>query len=79
MLIDADVSQPKIVVHIDDTGSDDPIPLTGTGPPYGIIRVQPMAGGLSRYIVMSSEPNDEEEQDIVQTARVADRVAHTSE
>ena len=38
-----------------------------------------MAGALSRYKVTSSDPNDESEEDIVQTGRVADRVVHTSE
>ncbi len=38
-----------------------------------------MAGALSRYKVTSSDPNDESEEDIVQTGRVSDRVVHTSE
>jgi protein ECT2 len=37
-----------------------------------------MAGALSRYKVTSSDPSDENEEDIVQTGRVSDRVIHTS-
>lgn len=37
-----------------------------------------MDGGLCRYSVTSSEPTDEGEEDIVQTARVPARVVHTS-
>jgi hypothetical protein len=71
--------QTKVVLHIDELGSSDPIPFGVTGPPFVSIRVQPMAGALSRYKVTSSDPNDELEEDIVQTGRVADRVVHTSE
>lgn len=71
--------QTKVVLHIDELGSSDPIPFGVTGPPFVSIRVQPMAGALSRYKVTSSDPNDESEEDIVQTGRVADRVVHTSE
>ncbi|KAN0131381.1 hypothetical protein V8E53_010758 [Lactarius tabidus] len=67
----------KVVLHIDELGSSDPIPFGVTGPPFVSIRVQPMAGALSRYKVTSSDPNDESEEDIVQTGRVADRVVHT--
>ena len=71
--------QTKVVLHIDELGTSDPIPFGVTGPPFVSIRVQPMAGALSRYKVTSSDPNDESEEDIVQTGRVADRVVHTSE
>jgi hypothetical protein len=37
-----------------------------------------MAGELSRYTVTSSDPNDEGEEDIVQTARVPSRIVQTS-
>ncbi|KAF8272500.1 hypothetical protein EI94DRAFT_1718171 [Lactarius quietus] len=67
----------KVVLHIDELGTSDPIPFGVTGPPFVSIRVQPMAGALSRYKVTSSDPNDESEEDIVQTGRVADRVVHT--
>ena len=71
--------QTKVVLHIDELGTSDPIPFGVTGPPFVSIRVQPMAGALSRYKVTSSDPNDESEEDIVQTGRIADRVVHTSE
>ena len=70
--------QTKVVLHIDELGTSYPIPFGVTGPPLVSIRVQPMAGALSRYKVTSSDPNDESEEDIVQTGRVADRVVHTS-
>lgn len=37
-----------------------------------------MAGELSRYKVTSSDPNDEHEEDIVQTSRVPARIVQTS-
>jgi len=71
--------QTKVVVHIDELGTSDPIPFGVNGPPLVSIRVQPIAGALCRYKVTSSDPNDENEEDIVQTGRVSDRVVHTSE
>lgn len=70
--------QTKIVVHIDSLGSADPIPFGVNAPPFVRVRIQPMAGGLSRYNVASSDPHDEGEEDIVQTARVPSRIVHTS-
>lgn len=70
--------QTKIVVHIDSLGSADPVPFGMNGPPLVRVRVQPMAGELSRYTVTSSDPNDEGEEDIVQTARVPARIVQTS-
>lgn len=69
------------MVHIDRDrhASADPLPFGQGGPPFVIIRVQLMDGGLCRYSVTSSEPTDEGEEDIVQTARVPARVVHTSE
>lgn len=67
------------MVHIDELGTSDPIPFGVNGPPLVSIRVQPIAGALCRYKVTSSDPNDENEEDIVQTGRVSDRVVHTSE
>ncbi|KAH9482553.1 Rho guanine nucleotide exchange factor gef2 [Psilocybe cubensis] len=69
----------KVVVHIDRDrhASADPIPFGQGGPPFVVIRVQLMDGGLCRYSVTSSEPNDDGEEDIVQTSRVPARVVHT--
>ncbi|THH28409.1 hypothetical protein EUX98_g5772 [Antrodiella citrinella] len=67
----------KIVLHIDHEGSADPIPFGVRNPPFVVVRVQPMAGELSRYTVTSSDPNDEAEEDIVQTGRVPERVVQT--
>jgi len=65
-------------VHVDSLGSADPIPFGINSPPFVRIRVQPIAGELSRYTVTSSDPNDESEEDIVQTARVPARIVQTS-
>lgn len=46
--------------------------------PFARIRVQPLAGGLCRYAVSSSDPTDDGEEDIVQTERVPSRIVHTS-
>ena len=67
------------MVHIDALGSADPIPFGIGGPPYVVIRVQPIPGELSRFTVTSSDVNDESEEDIVQTARVPARIVQTSE
>lgn len=68
-----------MVLHIDELGTSDPIPFGIDDPPFVSIRVQPIAGALARYKVTSSDPNDENEEDIVQIGRVSDRVVHTSE
>ena len=67
------------MVHIDPFGSADPIPFGMGAPPFARIRVQPMAGGLCRYAVSSSDPADEPEEDIVQIERVPSRIVQTSE
>ncbi|KAJ7638992.1 hypothetical protein FB45DRAFT_904439 [Roridomyces roridus] len=67
----------KIVVHIDALGSADKIPFGVGGPPFGVIRLQPLAGGVCRYKVTSSDPSDPGEEDIVQTARVPSRIILT--
>ncbi|KAJ7068443.1 RhoGEF domain-containing protein [Mycena amicta] len=67
----------KIVVHIDAHGSADKIPFGVGSPPFGVIRLQPLAGGLCRYKVTSSDPSDPGEEDIVQTARVPARIVLT--
>ncbi|KAN0126892.1 hypothetical protein V8E52_000532 [Russula decolorans] len=67
----------KVVVHIDELGTSDPLPFGINGPPFVSIRVQPIPGALARFKVTSSDPNDESEEDIVQIGRVSDRVIHT--
>ncbi|KAK7696173.1 hypothetical protein QCA50_000824 [Cerrena zonata] len=67
----------KIALHIDPTGAADPLPFGMRAPPFVVVRVQPMAGELSRYTVTSNDPNDEPEEDIVQTGRVPDRIVQT--
>jgi hypothetical protein len=72
--------QTKVVVHIDrdrHTGAD-PIPFGVGEPPFVVIRVQLMDGGLCRYSIRSSDPNDEGEEEIVQSAKVSSRVTQTS-
>jgi len=68
-----------MVVHIDPLGSADPIPFGMGAPPFARIRVQPLAGGLCRYSVSSNDPDDEHEEDIVQTERIPTRIIQTSE
>lgn len=74
--------QTKIVVQIDPVGTADPIPFGSRGPPYVVVRVQPMAGELSRYSVTSNNPDEDDdndgEEDIVQSSRVPDRIVQTS-
>lgn len=65
-------------MHIDTLGTADPIPFGMNGPPYVVVRVQPMAGEISRYTVTSSDPADEPEEDIVQTSRIPGRIVQTS-
>ncbi|EKM80039.1 hypothetical protein AGABI1DRAFT_57412 [Agaricus bisporus var. burnettii JB137-S8] len=72
-----ELKKTKIVVHIDPLGSADPIPFGIGAPPFARIRVQPLAGGLCRYSVSSDDPDDETEEDIVQTERVPSRVIQT--
>lgn len=68
-----------MVVHIDADGVADQIPFGAEGPPMVVIRVQPMAGELSRFVVSSSDSSDEGEEDIIQTDRVPGRIVQTSE
>ncbi|KAF8969440.1 hypothetical protein BDZ97DRAFT_1902547 [Flammula alnicola] len=63
--------------HSQEIPHADPIPFGIGGPPFVVIRVQLMDGGLCRYSVRSSDPNDEGEEDIVQTPRVPSRVVQT--
>ncbi|KAJ3545378.1 hypothetical protein NMY22_g2470 [Coprinellus aureogranulatus] len=67
----------KAVVHIDPEGTADPVPFGMDGPPYVRIRLQPIAGGLCRFAVSSSDPEDEAEEDIVQLDRVPSRIVQT--
>ncbi|KAF7355459.1 DH domain-containing protein [Mycena sanguinolenta] len=67
----------KIVVHIDALGSADKIPFGVGAPPFAIIRLQPLAGGVCRYKVSSSDSSDPGEEDIVQTTRVPSRIVLT--
>ncbi|RDX53766.1 hypothetical protein OH76DRAFT_1342147 [Lentinus brumalis] len=66
----------KIVMHIDQEGVADAIPFGDIEGPYVIVRVQPMAGELARYNVTSSY-EDEPEEDIMQTARIPERIVQT--
>lgn len=70
--------QTKVVVHIDPFGSADAIPCSLSAPPFVVIKIQPMAGELSRYVVTSSDETDEGEQDIIQTERIPGRIIQTS-
>lgn len=65
-------------MHIDPDGTADPVPFGMDGPPYVRVRLQPIAGGLCRFAVGSSDPEDENEEDIVQLDRVPSRIVQTS-
>ncbi|KAI0035678.1 hypothetical protein K488DRAFT_42843, partial [Vararia minispora EC-137] len=67
----------KVVVQIDPSGAADPLPFGIEGPPYVVIRVQPIEGDLARYKVTSSDPGDDNEEDIVQAGRVPERIIQT--
>lgn len=66
-------------MHVDPMGTADAIPFGSHAPPYVVLRVQPMAGELARYKVASSDPDEEPEEDIMQTTFIPDRVLQTSE
>ncbi|KAI6130388.1 hypothetical protein EDD16DRAFT_1084414 [Pisolithus croceorrhizus] len=72
-----EIKKTKIVMHIDPLGTADPIPFGMGGPPYVVVRVQPMAGEISRYSVTSTDPSGDPEEEIVQTARIAGRIVQT--
>ncbi|KIK67960.1 hypothetical protein GYMLUDRAFT_36761 [Collybiopsis luxurians FD-317 M1] len=67
----------KIVVHVDALGTADDIPFGVCAPPFAVIRIQPLAGGVCRFKVTSSDPSDPEDEDVVQTARVPSRIVLT--
>ncbi len=66
------------MLHIDSLGMADPLPFGSNDAPYVIVRVHPMEGDLSRYSVTSSDPDDEPEEDILQTSLVPNKIVHTS-
>ncbi|KAI0751111.1 hypothetical protein C8Q80DRAFT_1155611 [Daedaleopsis nitida] len=66
----------KIVMHIDQEGLADAIPFGDVEGPYVVVKIQPMAGELARYNVTSSY-EDEPEEDIMQTSRIAERIVQT--
>ena len=70
--------QTKVVLHIDSLGNADPLPFGMDGPPYVVIRVKPMPADLCRYSVHSLDPDEEPEEDVVQSDRVPSRVIQTS-
>lgn len=68
-----------MVVQIDGDGLADQIPFGVGGAPMVVIRIQPLAGELSKFVVTSSDSLDEGEEDIIQTDRVPGRIVQTSE
>lgn len=75
---DSASAQGKIVLHIDPTGTADPLPFGVDSGPYIIVRVRPMRDNLSLYAVSSCDASDEGEEDYVPTATVATRIVQTS-
>ncbi|KZT05600.1 RhoGEF-domain-containing protein [Laetiporus sulphureus 93-53] len=72
-----EAKKPKVVLHLDPSGTADPIPLAIRSSPLVAVRVQPLEGELCRYKVTTSDPGIEEDEDIVQTNRLPERVVHT--
>ncbi|KZP00238.1 hypothetical protein CALVIDRAFT_533882 [Calocera viscosa TUFC12733] len=68
----------KIVLHIDpkETQADD-LPFGVDSGPYVIVRVQPMEGSLSRWRISTRDPGEPEEEDIIETAEVPERLLQT--
>ncbi|KZT29298.1 hypothetical protein NEOLEDRAFT_1175007 [Neolentinus lepideus HHB14362 ss-1] len=68
----------KIVLHVDVRGTADPIPFGADGgSPLVVIRLQPIEGELCRYSVFAREPEQDDGEDIVQSARVPYRIVQT--
>jgi protein ECT2 len=70
--------QSKVVLHLDPFGTADSLPFGMGCGPFVIVRAQPMAGELCRYMVTCSDESDEGEEDIVHTSTVASRIVQTS-
>jgi len=64
-------------VHIDASGTADRVPFGVNNPPFVIIRLQPLDGGLTRYNVMSSDDPAPWEEEIIQTSRISSRIVLT--
>ncbi|EKM59750.1 uncharacterized protein PHACADRAFT_88401 [Phanerochaete carnosa HHB-10118-sp] len=67
----------KAVVHIDPSGAADSIPFGNPGAPFVIVRLQPMPGEVSRWSVNCSDPDDQGEEDIVENAKLHQRIIAT--
>ncbi|GJE84556.1 RhoGEF domain-containing protein [Phanerochaete sordida] len=67
----------KAVVHVDTSGFADPIPFGDPGAPFVIMRLHPLAGEVSRWSVQCSDPDDQGEEDIVENAKVHQRIIAT--
>ena len=70
--------QTKVVVQIDELGAADPIPFGIGGPPHVSIRLQPLAGAVCRFKVTSIDTEDINEEEVVQSIRVPERIVTTS-
>lgn len=68
----------KAVVHIDPSGAADPIPFGNPGAPFVIVRLQPIPGEVSRWSVRSNDPDDQGDEDIVENAKIHERIIATS-
>lgn len=66
-------------MHIDSLGTADPISFGTDGTaPFVVIRVQPLAGDVCRFLVSSTDPQDAGENEIEHTVRVPSRIVRTS-
>ncbi|TFY76656.1 hypothetical protein EWM64_g7356 [Hericium alpestre] len=72
VVLRAEERETKVVVHIDPLGASDPLPFGINAAPYVAIRVQPMAGYVSRYTQPKDEM-DESEWDLTMRLELARR------
>lgn len=77
--------QPKVVLHVDQSGTADPIPIGARGGPFVVIRVQPIDTDRCRFTVSTRRPRldrespdeDEEEEETVSTVTLPEKVVQT--
>lgn len=65
------------MLHIDPTGSADPIPFGARGGPFVVIRLQPTDNERSRFVVSTRDPDDDPVEEDVQTFGLPDKVVQT--
>ncbi|EJD36599.1 hypothetical protein AURDEDRAFT_154587 [Auricularia subglabra TFB-10046 SS5] len=69
----------KVILHIDQSGSADPVPFgaSGSGGPFVVIRIQPLANEHFRYSVSTRQPDEDPDEDEVHKMNIPERVVQT--